>query len=116
MRGQWQVAAADAVGRMVGRIRHGAAGLGADWLRLGRRCPKDVIAKWLDNRTAAISITYDSNSYTSEEVKRFAAGLGRPDHRNPQHGKLIDQIAADGDVALVLLLHNESVYSFQIAE
>lgn len=38
--------------------------------------PAIAIAKWFDNRTAAISITYDSNSYTAPEINRFAAAQG----------------------------------------
>lgn len=38
--------------------------------------PAIAIAKWYGNHTAAISITYDSNSYTAPEINRFVADQG----------------------------------------
>lgn len=38
--------------------------------------PEIAIAKWFDNATAAISITYDANSYTAPEINRFVAEQG----------------------------------------
>lgn len=35
--------------------------------------PAIAIAKWYDNHTAAISITYDANSYNTPEINRFVA-------------------------------------------